>query len=374
MKELDSLIHYLVTLEQDQKIAAINEVKLALHEISPFNNEPVDCVLWVRNEDVSANNYNPNVVAPPEMKLLEHSIAEDGYTQPIVTYPREKHFEVVDGFHRSRVGKESETVRKRVLGYVPIVKIRGSQDALNHRMASTIRHNRARGKHKVDAMSEIIIELKNRNWTNERIARELGMDQDEILRLCQVTGLADLFSDNDFSRSWDVQGSTPEDMEFEDLDDLSVSQEEDVRTVNTSDPDRVFHTFEKWECHKEGFYNSTKDGMKKAECEQFYADFLSDLDRFDKALNGVITGWKNSCEHYLTNSALNRITWLGQAAVCYESGIPSTFCGGFNLLTEKQQQEANLKALEYLNKWLVSNNRKPTTLDEAMTSRQSTLY
>lgn len=194
----------IASMDFDSRIEAINKIKLQLHSISPFSSEPVDCVLWVKNELVSANGYNPNSVAPPEMKLLELSISEDGYTQPIVTFPDNDGYEVVDGFHRSRVGKESELVRSRVMGYVPIVRIRESQEDINHRMASTIRHNRARGKHKVQAMSEIVIELKRRNWTNSKIANNLGMDEDEVLRLCQITGMAELFSDADFSKSWDV--------------------------------------------------------------------------------------------------------------------------------------------------------------------------
>jgi ParB-like chromosome segregation protein Spo0J len=212
-------IEKLKELNQDDLINEINKIKLMLHEISPFKNQPVDCVIWVKNELVSANDYNPNSVAPPEMKLLEHSIMEDGYTQPIVTFPKEYGFEVVDGFHRSRVGKESDDVKKRVLGYVPVVKIRESQEDINHRMASTIRHNRARGKHKVEAMSDIVIELKRRNWSDVKIAKNLGMDEDEVLRLCQITGMAELFADADFSKSWDIGfEETLEDIDFEEIE------------------------------------------------------------------------------------------------------------------------------------------------------------
>lgn len=359
-----------------QSIDLINNLKIKMHKLGPFRNNPVDCVLWVKNDLVNANDYNPNTVAPPEMKLLETSILNDGYTQPIVTWQNDKDkLEVVDGFHRNRVGKECKEVNSMVHGYLPTVIIRDSQTDKNNRIASTIRHNRARGKHKVDAMSDIIIELKNRNWTNKRIAKELGMDEDEILRLCQITGLADLFSDEDFSRAWNIEGSSPEDFEFENLDDQSITHDENgVITMNTSDPNRIFHTYDKWECHKAGFYATRKEGMTKKQCEEFYAEFLSDLNRFEKALNGVITEWVNSCEHYLTNSAMNRIAWLGQASVCYESGIPSCFCSGFNLLSEKQQHEANLMALKYLNKWLVKNGLNEVDLQDAMTVRTSTLY
>jgi len=216
--DLILIIDSIKNLPLDQKIESINIIKKALHEISPFKDEPVDCVLWIKNTQVTANDYNPNSVAPPEMALLEHSISEDGYTQPIVTWPREDGFnEVVDGFHRHRVGKESEIVGKRVQGYLPVVEIRDSQTGKSDRIASTIRHNRARGKHKIQAMADIVVELKRRNWSDAKIAKNLGMDEDEVLRLCQITGMAELFADADFSKSWDIGFDGPaEDIDFED--------------------------------------------------------------------------------------------------------------------------------------------------------------
>jgi ParB-like chromosome segregation protein Spo0J len=199
----------LATLELSERIEAINEIRLALHALSPFQSEPVDCVQWVPADAVGANDYNPNAVAPPEMKLLEHSITEDGYTQPIVSWQREGEYEVVDGFHRHRVGKECVLVRERVHGYLPLVVINAAREDKGDRMAATIRHNRARGKHKVDAMSDIVIELKRRRWSDEKIGKELGMDPDEVLRLCQVTGLAELFADRDFSQAWEADLSDP---------------------------------------------------------------------------------------------------------------------------------------------------------------------
>jgi ParB-like chromosome segregation protein Spo0J len=364
----------LLCLDLDARVEAINQIRRILSLASPFRDEPVDCIQWVKNDQVRANDYNPNSVAPPEMALLAHSINEDGYTQPIVSWESDG-YEVIDGFHRHRVGKENKEINERIYGYLPLAIIKSERQGRNDRIASTIRHNRARGKHKVDSMSEIVIELKRRNWTNSRICKELGMDEDEVLRLCQVTGLAELFSDDDFSKSWNIKGSRPEDMDFEEIDDINIGEnEENVITMNTQDPNRTFHTYDKWECHKAGFYATTKEGMKKEECEQFYADFLADLPRFEKALNSVITEWKHSCEHYLSNSALNRIAWLGQASVCYESGIPSTFCAGFNLLTEDQQDAANNLALIYLNKWLEANDMETVALEDAMTSRTSVLY
>lgn len=358
----------------NDKINVINELRELIHNLSPFKNEPVDFVKWIPNQKVIANDYNPNKVAPPEMELLEISIMNDGYTQPVVTFPKnEDEVEVVDGFHRTRVSKESKIVKQRVYGYTPTVIIRKEVSGKNERIASTIRHNRARGKHQVDAMSEIVLELKNRNWKNERIARELGMDEEEILRLCQISGLQDIFKDDDFSKSWESSDSVSN---YQPLtDDLTEEEVENYRTVNTSDPDRIFHTFEKWECHKAGFYASKKDGMTAEECEKAYANYLSNDDLFKEGLNGVIENWKHSCEHYLTNKAMNRIAWLGQAAMCYSTGIPSKFCSGFNLLTIEQQEKANLIALEALNNWMKKYNRNPVTMEEALSlGRQVNIY
>lgn len=206
MKQLiEKLIQEISALSLDEKINALNEVKKELHKISPFNTEPVDCVLWVKNEFIYANDYNPNSVAPPEMKLLHVSISEDGYTQPIVSMIDENgNREVVDGFHRHRVGKEYEDVRNRVYSYLPVVAINENRTDKSDRIASTIRHNRARGKHKVTAMSDIVLELKKRNWSDEKISKNLGMDADEVLRLSQISGLAEMFVDKEFSMSWDI--------------------------------------------------------------------------------------------------------------------------------------------------------------------------
>jgi ParB-like chromosome segregation protein Spo0J len=202
--EVKKLCSQLKALNTDEAVQFLNNARRLLHEASPFRGEPVDLVLWVKNETVQANDYNPNSVAPPEMKLLEHSIAEDGYTQPIVSWGRDGVHEVVDGFHRHRVGKESELVRGRVLGYLPVVTINEARLDKGDRMAATIRHNRARGKHRVDAMSEIVVDLKRRRWSDEKIGKELGMDPDEVLRLTQVSGLAELFADREFSQAWEA--------------------------------------------------------------------------------------------------------------------------------------------------------------------------
>ena len=204
VERVQALIAELADLAPDDAIEAINAIKLALHEVSPLRDEPVDCVLWVRAEQVEANDYNPNQVAPPEMRLLHISISEDGYTQPIVAWPEGGGYTVVDGFHRHRIGREYADVRKRVLGYLPITVIRTDRTDRPDRIASTIRHNRARGKHQVQAMSEIVLELARRNWSDDKIARELGMDADEVLRLKQITGLAEMFADREFSEAWEA--------------------------------------------------------------------------------------------------------------------------------------------------------------------------
>lgn len=204
-KNIEQIIEYISKLEIDEKIETINRIKLALHEVSPLKSEPVDCVLWVKNTSVYANDYNPNSVAPPEMELLRLSIASDGYTQPIVTMKSEtEQREVIDGFHRNRVGKECDDIQARVHGYLPVVTINSDRTDKGDRMAATVRHNRARGKHSVTAMSDIVIELKRRNWSNEKIAAHLGMEADEVLRLYQITGLSEMFADHDFSTAWEI--------------------------------------------------------------------------------------------------------------------------------------------------------------------------
>jgi ParB-like chromosome segregation protein Spo0J len=181
------------------RVEIVNEIRRRLHRHSPFRAEPVDLVLWLPLAAVEANDYNPNAVAPPEMRLLRHSIESDGYTQPIVAWNDEERYEVVDGFHRHRVGREVKPVRDRLLGHLPVVSINEDRRDRSDRIAATIRHNRARGRHRVEAMTEIVVELARRNWSDARIGRELGMDPDEVLRLKQISGLAELFAEREFS-------------------------------------------------------------------------------------------------------------------------------------------------------------------------------
>ena len=191
-------------LTTDEKIDLINEIKIALHDISPMRNEPVDCVLWVRGEIVKANDYNPNSVAPPEMELLRQSIVEDGYTQPIVSYKAEEEIIVVDGFHRNRVGKECNQVKDRIYNRLPVVNINQWKESKSDRMASTIRHNRARGSHNIELMSQIVTELVEMGKGDAWICKHIGMSADELLRMKQITGLASLFKNKSFSEAWEA--------------------------------------------------------------------------------------------------------------------------------------------------------------------------
>jgi ParB-like chromosome segregation protein Spo0J len=166
-----------------------------------FENEftsPAYNVKSVPLEKIRANSYNPNVVAPPEMKLLEKSILEDGYTMPIVCYyiASEDVYEIVDGYHRYTIMKTNRQIRERENGRMPVVVI---EKDLSNRIASTIRHNRARGSHDIELMSNIVSELVQSGMSDAWIMKKIGMDADELLRLKQITGLADLFRDKDFS-------------------------------------------------------------------------------------------------------------------------------------------------------------------------------
>lgn len=161
---------------------------------------PVYNVKAVPVEKLRANSYNPNAVAPPEMKLLERSIAEDGFTMPIVCYylPDDDVYEIVDGFHRYTILKTKKYIYERENGLAPVVVIDKDQ---SNRMASTIRHNRARGTHSIELMTNIVSELKKSGMSDAWIMKQIGMDADELLRLKQLSGLAELFKDKEFSNS-----------------------------------------------------------------------------------------------------------------------------------------------------------------------------
>lgn len=163
---------------------------------------PVYNVKPVPVEKIRANAYNPNTVAPPEMKLLYKSILEDGYTMPIVCYyiPDSDVYEIVDGYHRYRVMMEHKDIYERENGCMPVVVI---DKDLSNRMASTIRHNRARGSHSIELMTNIVADLVESGMSDAWIMKNIGMDAEELLRLKQISGLASLFKDKEFSHAWE---------------------------------------------------------------------------------------------------------------------------------------------------------------------------
>jgi ParB-like chromosome segregation protein Spo0J len=194
-----ALIDQIAALPEAERIDVLNRIHAMLHEISPFREEPVDCVLWVRESSIDPNGYNPNVVYRPEMDLLETSIEEDHYTQPIVTHRKDDRFEIVDGEHRYLAGRNGK-IAKRLNGYLPVT-VTNTRTA-EERMASTIRHNRARGVHKLDSMTNIVLEMIDAGWSDDQISKRLGMDADEILRIKQVSGASKTFARASYNRAW----------------------------------------------------------------------------------------------------------------------------------------------------------------------------
>lgn len=193
-------------LNGQERIEIINELRSTLHKLSPFQHEPVDCVLWIAADKVKGNSYNPNNVAPIEKRLLYTSLMQDGYTQPVVACAESMDkYTIVDGYHRYELGTNRPELRKRLHGYLPVVMMNTDEHKQSNLMASTIRHNRARGRHQINALAEIVRELANLGWNDDKISHELGMDADEVLRLKQVSGLFELFSNRKFSQAWTVE-------------------------------------------------------------------------------------------------------------------------------------------------------------------------
>ena len=197
---LKCLVDAVASMPIPAKIEALNHIRQALHEVSPFA-DPIDCVLWVQADQVRGNDYNPNKVAPPEMRLLKRSVKEDGYTQPIVAHQERDSYVVIDGFHRRRVGTEYKPIRNRLHGCLPVTLVKSG--GIKQRMAATIRHNRARGVHGVVPMMDVVATLIREGWSDTDICAELGMSADEVLRFKQNKGLPELFSDADFSTAWE---------------------------------------------------------------------------------------------------------------------------------------------------------------------------
>ena len=182
-------------------LQVISEIRQALHEVSPIKSQPIDLVRWVPIGEVSPNDYNPNSVARVEMKLLYTSILHDGYTQPIVTIRDEnqKKYIIVDGFHRYFTALTNKDILERNHGMLPIVVISAE---INDRMASTVRHNRARGKHSIGGMSNMVFSMLENGWDDADICNELGMEAEELVRLKHLTGFSKLFADAGYKRAW----------------------------------------------------------------------------------------------------------------------------------------------------------------------------
>ena len=198
---VNTIVNEISCMDLEGKVETLNEVRSCLGDVSPFKSEPCDCILWVKQDKIQANEYNPNHVAAPEMKLLYESIKSDGYTMPIVTYDLGNgKREIVDGFHRNRVGREHSDIINRIHGYLPVSTIDKTED---ERIGSTIRHNRARGTHGIRPMSDIVLELSQMGWSDSKICQKLGMDLDEVIRLKQITGLKEAFMNHEFSKSWE---------------------------------------------------------------------------------------------------------------------------------------------------------------------------
>ncbi len=188
----------------EDKQEFLNELKDYLFRvISPRHNQPIDMVRWVPVEQVQANDYNPNSVAGNEMRLLYTSISHDGYTQPVVTVydPEIQKYVIVDGFHRYTIMRRYEDIYKLNDGKLPIVVI---DKSINDRMASTIRHNRARGKHSVAGMGKIVFDMLKNGATDEQICNEVGLEPEELARLKYVTGFAKLFENAQYGKAWET--------------------------------------------------------------------------------------------------------------------------------------------------------------------------
>ncbi len=190
--------------DTNAKVCVLEELRAFIHEISPQHSQPVNFVRWVPIEQVQANDYNPNSVAKNEMRLLYVSILHDGYTQPVVTVfdPEINKYVIVDGFHRYTTMRLNQDIADRNNGFLPIVVI---DKPINDRMASTVRHNRARGKHSVSGMANMVFQMLDNGWSDEAICAELGVEPDELIRLKHVTGFSKLFENVEYKRAWETK-------------------------------------------------------------------------------------------------------------------------------------------------------------------------
>lgn len=191
-------------LSIEDNIELIEEIKEVLHKNSVLKTQPINRIKWVKIEEVTPNDYNPNSVAKKEMGLLYTSIKQDGYTQPIVTIydPKEKMYVIVDGFHRYYTAKTNEDILERNKGRIPIVVI---DKDINDRMASTVRHNRARGMHSVTGMSSMVFQMLENGWSDEDICNEVGLGIEELVKLKHITGFSKLFEDAEYNKAWETK-------------------------------------------------------------------------------------------------------------------------------------------------------------------------
>jgi len=199
MNELLQFLEKNQNIDFDKKVQIFNKLTQVLSDFIGLEHPTLNVQL-IKNDKIKANDYNPNQVAPPEMKLLKTSIEKDGLTMPVVGYKNSDEFIVVDGFHRTTLSTQDKGISKSLKGYIPISQI---NKPLEDRMASTIRHNRARGTHDIDLMTNIVKDLVDSGMSDAWIIKNIGMDADELLRLKQVSGLADLFKDKKFTVSND---------------------------------------------------------------------------------------------------------------------------------------------------------------------------
>jgi len=221
------MIHEIVSnIKRAVKTAGhIARVKNELSKISPHRNHPVDNVIWVELKDVESNDYIPNSVANVEMQLLYQSIKHDGLTQPIVTVRDNlrKKYIIVDGFHRYFTVKNNKDLLKSTQGRLPIVVIKKD---VNDRMASTIRHNRARGKHSINGMASMVFKMLDNGWGDVEICNELGMEAEELLRLKHITGFSKLFENTEYKSSWETEHQKRHKKEYKD-EEQKANQKED---------------------------------------------------------------------------------------------------------------------------------------------------
>lgn len=189
-----------ININFDKRVSLFNKLSEIKKNIIGIDDQPILNVILHKTKDISLNDYNPNFVASPEMKLLTHSIQKDGFTMPIVVGPTgDNTTTIIDGHHRFTLMEKKPYIASSLQGYIPTVSLKRE---LPERMSATVRHNLAKGQHQVELTSQLVLRLRNLNWSNDTISRELGMDKDEILRMLQVTGLVEAFENNTFSNAW----------------------------------------------------------------------------------------------------------------------------------------------------------------------------